>query len=554
MSAETRFDLLLLGYRNDLARERVIAYLRALPASGGGPVAIERDDVLPRTLLAGLDHDRGLRMLAVLRERGAQVRLVTVEESVEAAADPEAALPAARGEARPGTEADHAPPGRLASRAAPRLAWLVLAFALLSAAYFRLAPLPPPLPPPGMEMAAGFGAAPARLDLAPHRLNDEAVRLNASGQFADAVGRLREALERAPDEPALRSNLKIVLHNWAVAELNSDNTRSAVALLEEGLTIEEDPHLLSALGIARARQGEWQPARGALERALALGADDPYTLTALGKVYRQQGEREAAVEMFHRARDLGAGGPEFQETLTRLERELDAEWDFAEMRSPHFRISFAAGEEQSDAAAQVVARGLEEAYFHVGRKFDLYPSERVPVVLYASEEFHDITQTPSWTSGVYDGRIKLPVGGITDSDDAVLTRTLRHEYGHVLIHQLTRGRCPVWLNEGAAIWMEEDREGEREDWAMRTLSGQVLFPLGELTGSFTRLPGDRVHAAYAQSYLAVRTLVERSGGRRLRELLASLGEGRSIGEAFHETFYEDVARFEAELIRQLTQG
>src|SRR5262249_62385068 len=100
---------------------------------------------------------------------------------------------------------------------------------------------------------------------------------------------------------------------------------------------------------ARVRQRQWGGARTALERAVALGAPEPYTLIALGKVYRQQGEREAAVEMFHRARDSGAGGPDFQENLARLEPELDAEWDFSEMRSPHFQIAFAGGERERHA-------------------------------------------------------------------------------------------------------------------------------------------------------------------------------------------------------------
>ena len=121
------------------------------------------------------------------------------------------------------------------------------------------------------------------------------------------------------------------------------------------------------------RRGEWSEARSALERAVALGASDPYTLIALGKIYRQQGEREAAVEMFHRARDGGAAGPDFQETLTRLERELDAEWDFAEMRSAHFQIAFAGGERRAMPRRTPSRDGLEDAYFHVGRKLDLHP-------------------------------------------------------------------------------------------------------------------------------------------------------------------------------------
>ena len=195
--------------------------------------------------------------------------------------------------------------------------------------------------------------------------------------------------------------------------------------------------------------------------------------------------------MFHRARDGGADGPDFQETLARLERELDAEWDFAEMRSPHFQIAFAGGERESDAAARAVSDGLEDAYFHVGGKLDLYPDERVPVVLYPSEDFHDVTQTPSWTGGVYDGRIKLPSRGVEQGDSAVIERTLRHEYGHVLVSQLSRGRAPVWLNEGVAIWCEEERDGDREDWAYRTLAGQV--PLSAARA------GRVVHPAAARS-------------------------------------------------------
>ncbi len=533
------FDLVLLGYRNDLARERVLAYLRSLPQSQGGPIVLERGADLPQVLRAGIDDAPGLRLLAELRDRGAQVRLVPSPGAAAAASPPGAAA---------------APPAASPASSLRLLALLCL-FGVAAAAYVRFAPLPRPLPPPPSAVVYQQPASlfPAQLDPAPHRLNDEAVALNAAGQFADAAGKLREAMRHAPGEAALQRNLRTVLHNWAVAELNANHTDAAVELLEQGLALEEDPSLLSALGIARVRRGEWANARTALERAVALGSSDPYTLLALGKVYRQQGEREAAVEMFHRARDSGAAGPEFQETLARLERELDAEWDFSEMRSPHFQIAFA-GERESDAAAQAVSRGLEDAYFHVGRKLDLYPGERVPVVLYPSQDFHDVTQTPDWTGGVYDGRIKLPSRGVEEGDSAVLARTLRHEYGHVLVNQLSRGRAPVWLNEGVAIWCEEERDGDREDWAYQTLSGRILFSLRSLEGSFTQLPADRVHIAYAQSYLAVRSLVARSSGRRMRELLTALGDGKSLDEAFRTVYSRNLAGFENDFIDQLTNG
>jgi len=539
----TVFDLLLLGYRNDLARERVLAYLRDLPEEQGGAIVVERDAELPRVLRTGIDDTTGLRLIAELRDRGAQVRLVSTAPTPQARprpiAPPPPPAPARAGDSNPS-----------------RLLLLLVLLGLAATTYFRFLPPARPLPPVANPAAAPQSAPlfPAQLDAAPHRLNDEAVRLNANGQFADAAGKLRQALERAPEEVALRHNLRTVLHNWAVAELNANHTDAAVKLLEQGLALEEDSSLLAALGIARVRQGEWSAARTALERAVGLGASDPYTLIALGKVYRQLGEREAAVEMFHRARESGAGGPDFEQTLARLERELDAEWDFTEMRSPHFQIAFAGGARESNAAAQAVASGLEDAYFHVGRKFDLYPGDRVPVVLYSSEDFHDITQTPSWTGGVYDGRIKLPSRGVEDGDSAVLERTLRHEYGHVLVNQLSRNRAPVWLNEGVAIWCEEEADGDREDWAYQTLAGQVLFPLRDLEGSFTRLPGDRVHIAYAESYLAVRALLEHSSGRALRELLATLGDGKSLDESMRGVYSRNLAAFEAQFIHDLTVG
>jgi len=530
------FDLILLGYRNDLARERALAFLRTVSPANGGPVDLERETPLPYAVCRGLDHTLGLRLLGELRDRGAQVRLV----------------PSA-------TEADRWPatpsppplsPGR--SDTSSRLVGLLLLFTLATTAYFHFAPPAPPRLPSAVAEAAVLPLAPGAGAAVPQQLNDEAVELNAAGKFADAAGRLRSALERDPNEPALQRNLKTVLHNWAVVELNAEHTEIAVALLEEGLAIDEDPQLLSALGIARVKRGEWGAAGVTLERAVTLGAADPYTLIGLGRVYRQQGNRAGAVEMFHRARDSGAGGADFQETLARLERELDAEWDFAEMSSPHFHIAFAGGESQS--AAQVVLEGLEEAFFHVGRKLDLYPGDRIPVVLYPSEDFHDVTQTPSWTSGIYDGRIKLPVGGLGVEDAAVLQRTLRHEYGHVLVHQLSRGQCPVWLNEGVAIWTEETSDGEREGWARDMLADQELFALRDLEGSFTRLPADRVRVAYAQSYLAVRALVARHGGRRVRELLTRLSEGKSTDAAFQSAFYTDLATFEHDFITELTRG
>lgn len=533
MAGAQLFDLILLGYRNDLARERTLDYLREQPAAAFGPAQVERASPLPHRLYHAVDYEHGFRLLVPLRQRGAQVRLVAV------AAD----------EVRVGAAA---PDG--GARQSAGSAWTFVLFALIAGAAvwsLRLAPHAIlPAKPPLLSLTGPAFAPDAPLaNLGPNRLNDEALQLNDHGDYAAATDRLRRALAEEPENEVLRSNLRAVLRNWAVAEVNAGRYASAIDRAEEALELAEDAGVIGILGVAQARLGEWEKAREVLERALTLGAEDPASLFALGTAYRQLGRLEPAVEMLQRARDAGARGTDFEETLTKLQRELDAEWGFAELTSPHFQIGFEEGE--NHGAARLVLAGLEEAYFHVGLKLGFYPTSRTPVVLYPEEEFHDVTQVPSWTGGVFDGRIKLPVRGLVQ-DSPLLDRTLRHEFAHVVVSQLSRNRAPVWLSEGVAIWAEESADGEREEWARETISGRHLLALGELDLPFTRLPTNRVPTAYAQSYLAVRSILAGAGAVHLRELLETLGEGRTLEETFESVLSRRVADFEADLIQDLT--
>jgi tetratricopeptide (TPR) repeat protein len=529
-----RFDLMLLGYRNDLAREKTIRFLAQQGAVAARP--LERDTPLPYVLCERIDHELGLDLLANLRGCGAQVRLVaSVEEAEERV---EAPLPATARAA----ESSGRPLRSLA---------LLLLFGLAAGFYLDRAVEWGSTGQSKLldEMTALQAIRIRPLEIAAqHRLNDEALELNASGNFTSAAERLRLALSHEPSQPVLRQNLKVVLYNAAVESLQEKRPSQAIDFLLEGLRIEEDASLLALLGIAYSHQDNWERARGALERSLDLEAGNANTLIALGKVYRQEGDRIRAVELFQRAREAGATGRDFEEALEKLERELDAEWGFTELISPHFQIGFAEGENRE--AARIVLASLEDAYFTVGRKLNFYPSERTPVVLYATEQFYDITQAPSWTGGVYDGRIKLPVQGLIEHDP-VLDRTLRHEFGHVLITALSRNRAPVWLSEGTAIWAEEEAEGDREEWALHVIEGRPLLRLSALNRPFINLSETEMPLAYAQSYLAVRTILDAHGPSRLRDLIVALGQEPSVETAFERVLGTQLVTFERDFLESL---
>jgi tetratricopeptide (TPR) repeat protein len=533
-NAMNRFDLLLLGYRNDLAKEKTLRFL-AQQGMAVGVKPLQRDTPLPYLLWERIDHDLGLDLLAHLRGCGAQARLVASAEETEKPA-----------EICPNDVGKVAPPAAHPLRSL----LLLLLFVLCAGLYLdrgRGGRLPAHSTPLGESVFQSIQIRPLQLAAQQH-LNDEALQLNAAGDFTSAAERLRIALSREPKQPVLRQNLRVVLYNAAVEHLQAGDASEAIDLLSEGLRIEEDASLLSLLGVAYSHQNTWGQARDALERSLELQQGDATTLVALGKVYRQQGNRDQAVEMFQRAREAGASGEDFEQALTKLERELDAEWGFSEMISPHFQIGFAEGENRE--AARMVLSSLEDAYFSVGRKLNFYPPERTPVVLYATEQFYDITQAPSWTGGVYDGRIKLPVRGLLEGDP-VLDRTLRHEFGHVLITTLSRNHAPVWLSEGAAIWVEEEQEGEREAWALGVIEGRPLMRLSALNRPFLHLAEDEMPLAYAQSYLAVRAILDSHGASRLRELIVALGQERNVETAFERVLGTQLVTFEQNLLNSL---
>jgi len=532
------FDLLILGFRNDVARARTLEFLNRLPPSDATPTALAPRTSTPQRLFAALDAERAHQLRRQLEALGAQVRLINVSAE----------------------SADTLVAGGTAS--APRspsairlFTWGFLLILAGTTLLWRTSLRPArPRPPSGYgpEGISTASAAPST-SVADHdrtgtRADAEAVRWANAREYAAAVAALEVALQRQPDAPTVRWNLQTVLLNWGVAELAAHHLADAVGHLERAAALGQRADVLAALGITYSHQGDHERAAPALQAALRLNPTDPNALLALSQVYLKEDKRPAALELLERAKEAGAGGPELDKLVGQLSREVDAEWDFVQLDSRHFRLSFADSDDRR--AVRAVLAALEDAYDIVGAKFGYLPDEPTNVVLYTQHDFHTVTQTPDWAGGAFDGRIKLPVRGLRDNDPA-LARIARHEYTHSLVARLAGNRCPVWLNEGLAVWAEEEHDGEREVWANHTIAGQELFTLEQLAGSFTALAPGRAEVAYAESYLAVRALVEHFGTRNLPALLEAL-RTQTLAAAFASTYPEALPDFEQRFLQQLT--
>ena len=156
---------------------------------------------------------------------------------------------------------------------------------------------------------------------------------------------------------------------------------------------------------------------------------------------------------------------------------------------------------------------------------------RVEVVLYSPEEFKAVTRLPAWAVGIYDGRIKVPLGG-TVAIREELERVLEHELVHAIVAAIAGPTVPAWLNEGLATALEPNGT----EWAEEVSAGVIAAALSELPNAIPRSDaGGGSNAAYATSTRAVQRLLDRHGSAGVVGLLRRIGFGLPFPEAFHDT-------------------
>jgi tetratricopeptide (TPR) repeat protein len=279
-------------------------------------------------------------------------------------------------------------------------------------------------------------------------------------------------------------------------------------------------------GVAAAAEHRDADAKLALERALDLDARLLEARVVLAQVLHRTGEGASAMRHLERAVGEAPADQRLAEMLGRWRREAELDDRMQHRLNERFTVSFDGPEEATLASSAL--ESLDRAYWRIGTALSTYPNRPISVVLYTSEQFHDITRSPAWAAGVYDGRIRVPMAGALDNPSE-LDRVLAHEFVHALVSTLAPRNVPMWLNEGLATSLEADSL----DWARdRVAHASAPISLNTLQSSFGRLTGDQAQVAYATSALAVSRLLDEAGGFAIANLLRDLGAGGDFGEAF----------------------
>lgn len=282
------------------------------------------------------------------------------------------------------------------------------------------------------------------------------------------------------------------------------------------------PELLEWQGIALSAQGRYAEADAQLERANQLKPDSAELLRLLGRARYDADRTGDAVAAWRQAQQISPDS-ETEKLLRKAERELEVEERSKTKESRHFTLRYEGDQTSFQLQEQILAT-LENAYQEISRQLSYQPVENVIVILYTQKEFMDITEAPSWAGALNDGKLRIPIGGVS-AVDPQLERVLRHELTHSFLHWLASGRCPTWLNEGLAQLMEPRSAGMYASRLGPLMADRKAIPFAALEYSFTRLSAFEAEVAYAESLAAADYLRDRYGMNEMVRMLESIGSG-----------------------------
>lgn len=257
---------------------------------------------------------------------------------------------------------------------------------------------------------------------------------------------------------------------------------------------------------------------------------DPWVL--LGQLYLDTDQLEGAVAAWEKALELRPGDANLRASLQRARADLEVQKRFFVGETQHFRVRFEGPAESR--VAQRVLDDLERAYSKVGRTLGYYPEAMIETILYTEQAFFDVTRSPRWSGGVFDGKVRLPVSG-ADADLSRLEQVVTHEYVHAALTHMVGGQAlPAWVHEGLAMNLER---GDSGAWARAVVTTGGAVSLNDLRDSFTGLSQSEADRAYATSYLVVHSLLERFGPFRMADFVRAL-KRQPVADAFHTVYRE----------------
>jgi tetratricopeptide (TPR) repeat protein len=346
---------------------------------------------------------------------------------------------------------------------------------------------------------------------------------------------------------------KIAAAHYAAAQflVAKGDTGSAIDHYREALAFAPDnTGLLLNLAVLYLRESQFTEALDPLERAQRTAPDSADVAKLMGWAYYGANKMDRAIEAWERAEKLRPD-PEVKSALEKAERDKAEEESYREGETAHFDLKY------NGTATPDLARGilyaLEDDFRDLESQLDYTPPEQISVILYTQQAFADITRAPGWVGALNDGRLRIPVQGLT-SVTPELAHVLKHELTHSFVGQKSHNRAPTWLQEGVAQYMEGRRSASSAGALVDMASQNAIPSLAQLEGPWMSLDGNSAAFAYAWSLAVVESIVDAGGVSDISRLLDRVATAPSTEAAAEEMLHSNYADLQQQAIAYLKRA
>ncbi len=332
-------------------------------------------------------------------------------------------------------------------------------------------------------------------------------------------------------------------------EFDRGNINQARQYFDNALRFQPDNStILVYYAAVLIRSGNPSQAFQYAQRAVRAAPESPDAYTMLGYAQFASDRTKDAIVSWKHSLALRPDQT-VEQYLAKAQREHNVESNFSEGESSHFTLHYE-GKQTSEAFRAQILSTLESDYDDLVRDLGTPPRDNILVTLYTEQAFFDVTHAPGWSGAMNDGKVRIPISGLsTVTSD--LAHVLKHELAHSFITQLSAGRCPPWLHEGIAQYLEPKNLGGNGHQLALLFKNQQNLPLNALEGSFLQFSGTQASLAYAESLAAVTYITDSYGMSDIQRILQRLSQGSSTEAALRATIHSDYGQLESDLAKYL---
>ena len=319
------------------------------------------------------------------------------------------------------------------------------------------------------------------------------------------------------------------LERFGSAYLAEGDAGRATELLSEAYALDEENGLvLAELTLCYLRAEDFDAARFYLRRAEERVAHAPPEIYGiLGDAYFGLHRLDDAIVAWEDFVRFGGSDPALLARLARARDELAVSRGQRSLTLEHFTLY--ADPAVDEGVVQAAGADLEAAYAGQSELLGAGLAGRQVVVLYGGRAYFSLISVPEWSSGLFDGKIRISVEPGIEASGA-LAGVLRHELAHALLRQSAGDRLPGWFHEGLAQWCEGRRIPVPE--IRETVGPRAAASAQDLNRALSgRRPRAAARASYAQALSLVEYLVAARGLGTIACLVETTARGGSFGDA-----------------------